>query len=478
VLARKLTNILSAFKGKDWKGFDRWMISPAHNTDAGLLNLARFYRDLAPAFAPENLKSEQQWRAIYPEGQLKEGVLRVKIRQLTRQVEDFLISQELEKDELLRSELLLRARRPALGYAAFEKETKSILNRLETQEVTGVRHFQQKVRLRSGLKQHPGFDAHPDSGNQLHLIDQDVDAVFALMKYGLRNELQSRRSILGESHDQRFFPAILEERAAGLLTDHPTATLYDKLQALLENEEVNLADLQEAFVQQFAHLPEADRVNIFYRVLNFLSRRINRGEESLIEKMLDWYRIGMETGVLLTEGIVSPTTFSNIALLGYRSGNTEWTDSFLENYGNYLEKGLREETLTASRGTGAFLRGEFEHAVELLKPLRSGRNLRLRTHLTVVRALYELMAKGEREYEELERIIANFESRLQRETHFSKGVLLPYLNHLRLLRRLAKIVVRPGNDTDARTRLSARVEGEEALMAKAWLLKKIREGQT
>ncbi len=475
MLAKKTVSLLSSFSKAEQKSFLRWMNSPVHNTDVGLANLAHYLLNLAPASAPEKMEPHALWAVLYADKSLKEGVLRVKIRQLTRQVEDFIAWKELQGNPDLRNRLILRARRKDLPYRSFEHDVNKLLRAQERTGLTGPEYYADQLALRGELKVHPGFDQDANSGKHLYQMDQDLDAYFTLSKYRLRVEFHNRRQVLGDDYEPRFLEAINTARVQGALPDARIMSMYHLLLELLERTgDLGLINsLRLEFAGSYEELPKQDQHSIFYTVVNQLSRLINQGKQIYLEETVHWYSLGLEAGIVIPNGVISPVAFSNIVLIGFRAGKFEWTDEFIKTYSGYLREEERTSVVHANQGVGAFYRGEYEEAYTTLKGLEVGRVLGLRVRLTLVRSMYELYSVEVIEYEAFERALANFESWLQRSTAFSEQGLKPYRNHLRLLRKVARLKAVKQYDVDRQERLQAEIVREQALIAKEWLIKKV-----
>lgn len=493
MLARRTLSLLSAFQPSDWKLFLRWMNSPLHNTDEGLARLAPYFRTLAPAVAPEHatgkpavfppatlrkLSPAAVWSVLYPEKtEVKEGVLRVKIRQFTSQIEAFLVWRELDKDAHLQRRLLLNARGPTLVYDQFEQATLKEIKRVEEETERGVNYFYQKMQLQADLINHPGFDDYRGDGRYLRQLDACLDAFFALFKYRLASELKNRERIRGEKYEMVFWDQLREKDSVELLEGNVVDELYQQLFSMQEQPDIEpLWDqLKIDFERRYQQLPTRDLRNIYFSTLNYLSRKINEGKSRFYPETLAWYGLGLEAGILLDHGLISHVTFNNIALLGYRGGQFEWTDKFIQEYGPMLEERQRKDALAASRGTGAFYRKSFIEAIRIFTEHRFSSAYQLRARLTVIRARYELLAAGADVYSDLDRDIENFETFLSRNRTFSTTAGDPFRNHLRLLRQLMDRQLRKDYGELSRNRLIAELEGIPGVVARSWLIEKINK---
>lgn len=475
MLARRTISLLTGFQPKDWKALDKWLASPIHNTDVGLQKLGRYFKSIAPEYTEETLAKASLWQATYGEKPLKEGVLRVKLRQLTSQIEDFLSWREYQQKEGLKKRMLLKAQASFLSFDSYERDTLKLLKKLAAGEKRGINFFYEKLQLESNLIGHPQFDNYRSNSKYLEQTNESLDAFFTMFKYRLGCEIKNRERIRGGAYQLRFWDKLQEEHDVGGLSGNPTVNLYHQLFQVLDSPaDYSLVEkLKEVVVQRHHLLPLRDANNIYYSVLNHLSRMINEGGGEYYPRTLAWYRMGLETGLLLVEGKISHITFNNIALLGYQADEYEWTEVFLSDFSPHLREDQREDALSACRGLGAFYQKEFKQAIGILSGHKFGPSYQLRQRLTIIRAYYELLQQGEDVYEVLSLKISSFSNFLYRNSTFSEKACVPYRNHLRLLRILMDRELQNGRMAKTPSELVNEISLMDQLVARQWLLDKV-----
>lgn len=477
MLGKKIVDLTSSFDRANWKAFQNWLLSPVHNTDQSLITLGGYFQKTTPVKDVTKLEAQVLWQQAYPNKKLNEGMLRVKLRQLTQQIESFLIWQKLEEDKTLRQRLLLKAQINTLSYDRFENATLKSIKKLDKTKTRGVDYFYEKMQLQAQLTEHPDFDNYRSSGSYLQAVDQSLDTLFVLYKYRLGSEIKNRERILDEKYTIRFWQAIEKEHENGLLANNITAILYQQLFLLLsqlQNDSL-LDSFKSKFNNHLFELPLRDRKNLYYTTLNYLSRLINQGEGQYYAKILSWYQLGLREELLLTDKRISHITFNNIALLGYRDEQFEWTDQFINEYEPYLAAHLRKDAVQVSRAMGAFHRGNFYKAIRLFTEHRFAPAYELRGRLTIIRAYYELHICEEDVYEQLTKAIANFENFLNRNPVFSEKAKAPYRNHIRLLKKLMERQFRNRTVKDNGQWLAAELSSGIQVIAQEWLLEKARK---
>lgn len=472
VLGKSLLQQLSLLDKQGWKLFLRWLQSPAHNTDTKLYTLGTYFKPQTGRPSPTTEK-ERLWAVLYPDKPLKEGVLRVKLRQFAAQLEDFIVWRQLKtqrKDYYDR--LLLEAQLHHSSFRDFERQTLSRLKKMEQYTSPGLDQSYQRSALLFLLLAHPERDSYKQSNTHALDFNTSLDTFFVLSKFRIGNQLQNRARILGESLDLSFWSAVQEATQHVPLANHPVVITYLDLFELLQGER-SFDNFQASFLHHQAQLPAADRIGIYYATLNYLTQMINSGQPAYYPKTLAWYQLGLVDDLLLPNGRISEVTFNNITLLAYQSEQFQWVENFLDNYQATLQEDVREDAVRASRGLGFFYQKSYRQAVQLLSGHRFSVPYQLRVRLTVARALYELLLQQADVYEELEKHLSTFDSYLRRNKKFSAATLLPYQNHLRLLRRLMNWYVHRNKDTAALQAIQQELEDGQRVVAKGWLQEKV-----
>lgn len=477
MLGKQLRDLLLDMDKAGWRGLEKWLQSPAHNTDDSLVALLDHLRASAPELPKDEWEKGKLWRAMYGDKPLKQGVLRVKLRQLTQLVESFRVWEELAKDQPQFERLLLRSLARESSFSIFERESKRRIKQLDRRHATpDLDYFYQRAVLHYQLISHPQFDDYQTDGSQLVATNESVDGFFLLLKYRLGLEFKNRERILGEAHEVRFWGALEEAYAEGFLRDNPVARLYHDLFTLL-NEPADHARFERfkfTLRDKLTQLGPLDRSNLYYTALNYLGRRINEGDSRYYAEMLEWYQLGLVDGLLLADKRLSDITYNNIALLGFQTGAFEWTRDFMETYAEYLDPSVRDDAWTAGLGLGYFYEGNFEQAIATLSAHRFSTTYQLRVRLTVIRSLYELLLARADVIDQLERTMSAFETYMKRNHTFSEATLAPYRQFLRLLRGLLQRQLSPSSDQETREWLEAELAKEGRVIAKDWLREKVQ----
>lgn len=476
MLGKKLTQILGALDRKTFKELGRVLGSPVFNTDENLVKMYQFLSPYFPHFGEQDMDREHLYAQLYPGKTYKDGTLRVKLRQFTKVVEDFLVWKSLQEDDQLRQRLLLRAYGQRDLYPLFSRETTKALQTLAREPQQDINFFQHQYALLYQLYFHPLTDKYQEKEDWLGQLTDAADHFFVLTKLRIALAAKNQDAILAQSHPIRFWEALKQEHEHGLLATHTLTQIYLALFALLDSK--TDADFF-AFKEQFRHhqheLPATDLPSLYYTTLNYLSRQINSGRSEFYPELLEWYQLGLTDGLLIRQNNISEVTFNNITLLGYQSGAFEWTDRFIDDYAPLLEERGREDAVICSRGLGDFFRGHFLSAIATLYNHKFARAYQLRVRLTIIRAMYEIFQQDQEEYDRIMGAIQSFEAFMKRDRTFSPRMLAPYQNHLAILKGMIQYHLQPQDKEAWHQWLDQEWIQRPSIIAKDWLMEKAAE---
>jgi tetratricopeptide (TPR) repeat protein len=222
-----------------------------------------------------------------------------------------------------------------------------------------------------------------------------------------------------------------------------------------------------------AHLFENEQLfqaeelrDLYLLAINYCIRRLNQGEMQYAKEGLDWYKRGLASGGLLTDGVLSRFTYRNIVAMGLKVGDFEWVQSFIYEYKSLLEKQHRESMFTFNLAKLAYHRKQYQEALNLLRKAKyKDLLLNLAAKTLLLKTYYEL-----EEWDMLESHLEAMQNYLRRK----KVMGYHQTNYKNLIHYTKKLVsVSPYNKT-AKEDLEKRLDNEEILTEKEWLLEQLR----
>ena len=300
--------------------------------------------------------------------------------------------------------------------------------------------------------------------NNLAAVGQALDVYLVGAKLRLACLMESHRTVFNTDFDTTFLSHLLQFLEGSALRDVPVVALYYHCyQALTGGQEAHFRAFRGELERQTASLPADERRIFLLLAINFCIRQLNTGDQRYIREAFDLYRVGLDTGVLLENGLLSRFAFKNIVALGLRLDQFDWVKTFIDDYAPLLEEKHRAANRHYNLARLHFAKKEYDRAMPLLAQVdESDLMLNLDSRVMLLKMYYETG-----EWDALEALIASFKIFLLRKKKVIGYHQAHYLNILRYVQKLTRL---PHGDRKAVAAFRAEVENNPAIIERDWLL--------
>ncbi len=251
----------------------------------------------------------------------------------------------------------------------------------------------------------------------------------------------------------------LEEQA---FFGEPLIRLYHHALQMQQDEadESRYRALREALLLPAQTYPPDDRQAVYQMAINYCARKIRQGMDRYTEEALSLYAAGIQDGVLLEKGRLSPWTFTNVVKLALRLRRFDWLREFMNHNSHLLPDEHREHVLHYNLAELYFYTNRLKEAqMALLQVEMTDLNYYLGARVLLAKIYAETG-----EDEALLSLLAAFTVFLKRNKEISAELKQTYLNFCRLLWQLMH--ARPG-----KTQVVVEsIRMAQSLTDRAWLL--------
>ncbi|MEO1448789.1 MAG: hypothetical protein AAFV07_04635 [Bacteroidota bacterium] len=471
----KLIKLLRIVEADELHWLGKWVRSPYYNRNSAVIGLFDLLRTFAPDFKSNRLKREWVFQRLFPDMAYQDGKLRLIMHRLTEQVEGFLVSQRLKQQPLVARKLLFDELGERNQYDLFLKQYKSLTKEIEGSTFRDEVYHQDLWQLQYQHFFHPRTTRIAMSGDALSATMQHLDAAYMLTKMRYSAELLSRQHILKEVHEIELLEPVREiARTHTPFKDDKAFQMYEDLLALMdapENETIFLRLDQN--VRQYLELLRPDfQASLIRYLINNCIRQYNAGKIEFLERQFDLYKIALEKGLLLNDGLLPDATFLNIVVTATTLGEAEWATQFVQDYLPVLPADRQED---ASRLGSAFIDFSLQKYQEVNRHLRliqsnaifyllRVKSLSLRNHFLQFLedpGYYELVIHGSR----------SFDKFLQRNPAISERRIQAYLHLTAFIRSLARLISHQEKSPERIKQLRKELDKTETIIARQWLEK-------
>jgi len=216
-------------------------------------------------------------------------------------------------------------------------------------------------------------------------------------------------------------------------------------------------------LDKFAFYEQQD---IYDSMISYCIVRVNNGNKDFIPEALEMYETGVDTGISLINGELSPTAFRNIVIMALRFGYIDFAEEFSNEKIHLVNPRFKIDSLNFNLARVHFYKKNHHKVLEYLSKVNFDDvfyNLNSRSIL--IATYYELDEIGP-----LESLLTSFGAFLRREKSIDDTKRKRYLNFVKFVNKLVKLFPITNEGLD---KLKAEVTAAKGVINKAWLLEKI-----
>jgi len=430
----KLLDLLRSFSTREWRRFGDFLRSPYFNRSETPMLLFDWLEKQIRNGVPL-LERSVAFSVIYPALPYNDAQMNQALTQLLRLAEQFVGQLQFEQDDFFPDYFAIQAlaernleknyrfrleKKRSTLYAAPLQNARYFLESYWLEDIVAYRRVEQ-----AGVQYNEDIQRAADSLDNFYLATKLRYTLFMLTSEKMlavpyRLALAQEINVFIASH-----PA--QHRA-------PLVHAYHLIYQLLTKE-----DGQAEFVELRDSLPDFEqRLNqkeveeIYQYALNYCNLQSNAGKLHYQAESLALYIRGIDSGILLTRGQLSPWNFKNVVKLGLLQQKFDWIETFINEKTVLLQPELREDAFHFNLAELYYHIGERDKALIHLNRAEF-------THIAYQLAAKIMLAKIYFETGAdmaLDSLLHAFNAYLRRNKVISEEVRRSYLNFVVLLRRI------------------------------------------
>lgn len=471
----KLIKILKTLSPEEFRLLKKFLRSPFYNYTNSLVDLYEILRKYYPKFDSPRLKKEKVFERLFPDTSYNDKKMRHTLSECTLLVEEFLVALKLREDQQLKKRILTEAYGQRNIYDLFERNTNELVEELENGPID-METYSQLSTLHRHYYFHPLTKKNKLAVPSLDKAMQQLDQSFAIQKLKLSTEMRARSNYLQEDYSIKYFESILTN-AKEDKENYPALSTYIKLIDLFNtNATAIFLEIKNNFQVNMDLISESEQLSVLGYLLNYSIPKVNSGDPFYSSQILELYKIGLSSKLLVRNDRMTDFTFTNIIAIGSLLKEFDWTYHFIEDYESYLDDNIRAGAKALGRAFLYFHKQEFSEVIEVLVNEKFNQLLHhLRSRSLQLRAFYELFQQDDSYYEFLISNTYAFEKFIRRNDKIAKSRAEGYLNLISYTRKLANMKIKWEMEPKVKANLRDGLERETRFIAKKWILEKVKE---
>ncbi len=459
-----LVSICRVLDKKEVRELRKWVNSPAHNLRQDVSDLFEYLVAGQHLFSEKHLEKEKAFQAIYPDKTYSDAEMRQVMHFLLRVIEDFLVYNELSRDEVRSQTILAKVYRKRQLPKLFQKTIDVGQGIQQQQPYRNHQYFENEYAIQfeqytylSGLGRNTPLN--------LQEVSDANDVAYLANKLQLSCIMLSHQAVFKTTYKLQILNELLShvEENPQLLGVPAIAIYYYQYRAMTRpDEEVHYRLLKKEILEN-GHLFPAEEMRVIYLLtINYCIGRINAGVEGFLKESFELYKDGIQKNIFLENGVLSRFTFGNIVIAGLNLKEFEWVEDFIHRYKVFLEEKHREDLVHFNLARLNFEKKNYKKAMQLFATLDYNdilMNLVAKTML--LKMYYELD-----ETNALDSLIGSMKTYLQRK----KVMGYHKDNYKNIIQYTKKMLKMAHYDKEQIQKLKKEIETTNPLTERKWLL--------
>lgn len=432
-------------------------------------DLPQLYDYLAKAIKElKDLPSQEVvYKELFPDKTFDNQHMRLLLSYLFKLLEQYLIWKESKVQTLGQYSLLLAAYRKRKLTAHFQKALRRSQKRLDGQAYSHPEKF-----LEQYLVEYEHYLFLSESGRTKELNLQAVEDNLSAAMFGLKLKqacfLRAHEAVFNTNYEITLIDEILEATKSPRFNSEPAVALYRSCYVALfqKSREGGFLLFKTNLLENTNRFPKEEMRDLYLLAINFCIKKVNEGQSEFYREALDLYKSGLETELLLKEGILSRFTYNNIVAVAIRI-ETEWpwASQFVIDYKPYLETTYQEAAFGLNAARLAFVKKDYNNALGHLQQVDYKDLINNMVAKVIQMKIYF-------EMEELELLYSHLRT-MRMFIRRNKKMAYHRENWSNIVRYTQKLTELNPFDHKRKAQLAQQIASEATLTEKEWLLDQI-----
>lgn len=365
----KLIRLYSTLDKAELRQFKKWLQSPLHNKHQDVKQLFH-YLSSRTSLEEQQLQPEKVFQYLYPKKSFNMARLRHVMSFATDNLEQFIQYVEYNNAHKNSAIALLRGLRERNLTKDATKFAQQLQKQGRQQPLRDEHYYQWAYQLESELFRLAIAEQQPVHTNLQTVMDHAAVAfVLTILRHACT--VLTHQNLYKTSYNIPLITAVLEYLEEGHYTNIIAIQLYAACyRAFIHpNEAQHYQQLKTYLWEADAALSHEAFKEIYSLAINYCIRQLNRGQEAYTQEAFELYMNGLEQGVLLEKGFLSPIAYKNIVSIGLHLRHFETIAAFLPKGETLLQPQYRASYIPYNQAHYYFATHAYDQAIDLLNTL-------------------------------------------------------------------------------------------------------------
>jgi len=474
----KTIELLKHLSPSEVELFDQFLNTNFFSRKKKAALLFKYLKKFAPEYNSEKLNEANCYNYVF-KNEPSTNILEIKKKlknpfyDLKRLFVRFILIREMEFDTLERDFLLLNALKKRNIDSMYLNSISELQKKVEIDESGNL--FQQYLRfgLQDTLYTNEAYKQNLNAEQESNLLEtllQHLDDFYLENKYRYSLHATLREQLIDRTVNNRLIDLLNTVDSEELVKNNATINLYQQLIAYLNKKENSIEEIQQLFINNFKHLSLISKQDIGITLLNAWMTLHREGREDALKMLFNLYQKTLELSeqVWFENQYFDVTHFRNIVVVSSALNELDWTESFINKYGNQLPLKLREDVIGMSKAQLFKNKGDYQKVIDCLNQIEFNDWIdQVTSKSLMMQCYYEL-----KEWNSLSYYLESFEKFLRRNKTIPTEVKRGHLNYISFCKRLVNA---QGKSIEKIDSLSKKLESTKNISGRIWLNQKLKE---
>ena len=464
----KPIRILKSLSSWELKSLDDYIRSPFFNKNEKVIEAWEYISGFAPGFEDQKLGMEFCFKHLFPQEDYQSQKLRYVMTDLTRLIEGFLISKNLEEKPYEREFVLLDALEQRNLDKDFQETHRKLKKKILSTDPQNSDDFVDVFRI---VEKGYLYGVKTQNRNDQSTVDQVVntlDQCYLAKKLRYSCEVINRANVLNQSYELFLTKEISNVFPLFSQLHHQLIQLYFiTLQTLTDGENQNhFFQLKGLLEEHSDQLSLNELRNLYAFALNYCIKKLNTGNAEFGQQIFELYQTLVEKRIIFEDGKLPVPHFKNTVAIGTRMKEYDWVEAFIEKYHHFLPEEEAKNAYTYNMAYLQFARGNYSQVKRLLSAVEfTDVFYQTDAKTTLIKTYYEL-----EEFEPLIYLLGSFKVYLKRNKQISDYQRKLYLNLVRITQALVKYQL---GEKITVAQIKEKMDKLPNMAAKQWVAQKV-----
>ena len=465
----KLIAMFKKLSNKELNKLGLYLQSPIFNKTDNIVKLYEIIKKEHPKCESENLNKEIVFKKIFPKKKKEDSSLRALMSQMGKMMEDFFVFLELEQNEKLKDELLLKSFMNRKLNSLFDKKMENITKQFDKKPAQDTEYFHHIFELSNLGFQQLMYENSRPAKSGIQKVINDLDIYYVATKLRYMTAIINLQNIVRGNYELNLTEEVLEAVAHSNLQEVTFIKMYYHLCILLkENDEQHFEILKKLLQSHGDVLAKDETRHIYTALANYCTKKIKNGKTTYLKELFDLYKAMLSGDILMIDKYIQPYNYKNIAMAALKLKEYDWAKSFIEEYRLKVHPKYRTDVYNYNIALLYFhlknykKAGQYLITVELLDPY-----FYINYKMLHIKTYYE-----EADFEPLKSSLDALRQYIRRDKIMSNYNIESCQNFINLLNRLLRIRFGGNRPLDS---LKNDIETMPNIGERQWLLEKTEE---